>query len=303
MSPLAIFSDIIIPLIVLLAIGFALDRAFKLDITTLTRVGFYVFTPAIAFSTITGSTLTTADILAVAGFAAAHMLVMALLAAGLFSFKPFVEQRTALGFGAVFFNAGNYGFPLMLLAFGEWAVGVIAIVLVVQAAALYTFGLFILIRDEEGLRGSVARLLKMPVLYAVVLGFILRAFDLALIPQLAMPLERLADAFIAMALITTGAQLSRSDFKGDMPAVSAIVLVRLIASPLVAAALVLAVDVPARMAPVLVVGAGLPVAVNVFIMAREFNRKPEFASRMVFWTTVLSAVTIPLLLFVIRSLP
>jgi len=299
MSPLTIFSDIIAPIVVLLGIGFALDRAFHLDITTLTRVGFYVFTPAIAFATIVESSLTAADIATVAGFAAAHMLIMALLAAGLFSLRPFVEKRTVLGFGAVFFNAGNYGFPLMLLAFGEWAVGVIAIVLLVQTILMYTLGLFALIGDEEGLRGSIIRLLKMPVLYAVALGFVLRAFDLELIPVLAMPLERLAQAFVPMALITTGAQLSQSDFRGDVPEVSAIVLVRLIASPLIAAALAVALGVPARMAPVLIVGAGLPVAVNVFVISREFNRKPEFASRMVFWTTVLSAVTIPLLLFVV----
>jgi len=299
MSPLTIFSDIIAPIVVLLGIGFALDRAFHLDITTLTRVGFYVFTPAIAFATIVESSLTAADIATVAGFAAAHMLIMALLAAGLFSLRPFVEKRTVLGFGAVFFNTGNYGFPLMLLAFGEWAVGVIAIVLLVQTILMYTLGLFALIGDEEGLRGSIIRLLKMPVLYAVALGFVLRAFDLELIPALAMPLERLAQAFVPMALITTGAQLSQSDFRGDVPEVSAIVLVRLIASPLIAAALAVALGVPARMAPVLIVGAGLPVAVNVFVISREFNRKPEFASRMVFWTTVLSAVTIPLLLFVV----
>jgi len=299
MSPLTIFSDIIAPIVVLLGIGFALDRAFHLDITTLTRVGFYVFTPAIAFATIVESSLAAADIATVAGFAAAHMLIMALLAAGLFSLRPFVEKRTVLGFGAVFFNAGNYGFPLMLLAFGEWAVGVIAIVLLVQTILMYTLGLFALIGDEEGLRGSIIRLLKMPVLYAVALGFVLRAFDLELIPALAMPLERLAQAFVPMALITTGAQLSQSDFRGDVPEVSAIVLVRLIASPLIAAALAVALGVPARMAPVLIVGAGLPVAVNVFVISREFNRKPEFASRMVFWTTVLSAVTIPLLLFVV----
>lgn len=299
MSPLTIFSDIIAPIVVLLGIGFALDRAFHLDITTLTRVGFYVFTPAIAFATIVESSLTAADIATVAGFAAAHMLIMALLAAGLFSLRPFVEKRTVLGFGAVFFNAGNYGFPLMLLAFGEWENGVIAIVLLVQTILMYTLGLFALIGDEEGLRGSIIRLLKMPVLYAVALGFVLRAFDLELIPALAMPLERLAQAFVPMALITTGAQLSQSDFRGDVPEVSAIVLVRLIASPLIAAALAVALGVPARMAPVLIVGAGLPVAVNVFVISREFNRKPEFASRMVFWTTVLSAVTIPLLLFVV----
>lgn len=303
MSLLTIFSTIIIPIVVLAAIGFVLDRAFQLDIQTLTRVGFYVFTPAIAFSTITGSELTSAEMLTIASFAVAHMVAMALLAVGLFSFKPFNDQRLVLGFGAVFFNAGNYGFPLMLLAFGEWAVGVIAIVLVVQIIFLYTVGLFLLIRAEMGVRGALDRLLRMPVLYAVLLAFVVRAFDLELIPQVAIPLERLSEAFIAMALITLGAQLSRSELAGEAASVSALVLVRLLASPLIAAALVVLLPISPEMAPVLVLGAGLPVAVNVFIMAREFDRRPEFASQIVFWTTVLSAATIPLLLALIRLFP
>lgn len=300
MALLVVFSDIIIPIVILAGIGLALDRAFKLDIQTLTRVGFYVMTPAVAFSTIIGSELTSVDILTIAGFAALHMIVMGLLAAALFSFKPFADKRTVLSFGAVFFNAGNYGFPLMLLAFGDWAVGIIAIVLVVQVLLMYSFGLFILLRHQEGMRGALRRLLKMPVLYAILLALVMRLFDLSLPSQLAIPLERLAEAFIAMALITLGAQLSRSEFAGDVPSVSAVVLMRLIASPLVAALMVLLLDVPDGMAPVLVLGAGLPVAVNVFIMAREFDRKPEFASRMVFWTTLLSTITIPVLIVLLH---
>lgn len=301
MSPLVIFAQIIIPITILIAIGFVLDKAFQLDIQTLTRVGFYVLTPAVVFTSIVNSTLTRDDMTLIAEHAASHMLLMGLIGAALFSLRLFREQRTVLSLGAMFYNAGNYGFPLMLLAFGDWAVGVIAIVLLVQTFLMFTVGLFALIGGEVGVRGAVSRFLKLPVLYALLLGSVMRAFDLSLPPQLGMPVERISDAFIALALITLGAQLARVELAGELPSISAITVVRLIVSPLLAAALVLLLGIPQDMGAVLVLGAGLPAAVNIFIMAREFDSEAEFASQMVFWTTVLSAITIPIVLYIINA--
>ena len=45
-----------------------------------------------------------------------------------------------------------------------------------------------------------------------------------------------------------------------------------------------------------VISAGLPVAVNVFILSAEYRRDEELASQMVFWTTILSAITLSVLL-------
>ena len=50
-----------------------------------------------------------------------------------------------------------------------------------------------------------------------------------------------------------------------------------------------------------VVAGGLPTAVNVFIMAAEYKRDEAIAGQMIFWTTALSAVTIPIILYLIRA--
>ncbi len=290
-----IFYTILLPIFVLMGIGFALDKVFRLDIQTLTRLGFYVFSPAVVFLMLVDSELQAGDLLWITGYTAAHAAVMAALSLALFSARPFAAKRAVLVYGSIFYNAGNYGFPLMLLAFGQEAVGVIAIVLVVQIAVMFTVGLPFFTGERE-LGRSLLRLAKTPVVYAVLLGLVLRGLDLDLSGPLAMPINRLGDAFIAMALLTLGAQLARSRFSGDGLSLVAGVAVRLVASPLVAVALVALLGLPADMRPVLIVGAGLPVAVNVSILATEFDRAPEFTSQIVFWTTLLSAVTIPALL-------
>ena len=36
----------------------------------------------------------------------------------------------------------------------------------------------------------------------------------------------------------------------------------------------------------------MPVAVNVFILASEYNQDSELASQAILWTTILSAITL-----------
>jgi hypothetical protein len=300
MSPLSIFAQIVLPVFVLIGLGTLLDRAFKLDIYTLTKVNFYLFTPAMVFIKLLGSSLQSHEVASIVLVALAHYSVMYALSMGLFSLKPFAGQRTVLTFGSIFYNAGNYGFPLTLLAFGEEAVGVIAVVLLVQVVLLYTVGLLLFGAEQEGLQQSLARLFRLPVVYAVPVGLALRALQVDLPDVIAIPLDHVGDGFVAMALLTLGAQLSRSTHDGQAGALSAVSIMRLVVSPLVAAALVWVFQPGAEIGRVLILGAGLPVAVNVYIMANEFQRQADLASRTVFWTTLLSAVTIPLVLMLIR---
>ncbi len=301
MSPLAIFTNIVLPVFILMSIGYALDRALRLDIQTLTRVSFYVLSPAIVFLTLAGSEMLVGEMIEIAGFTLVHELALALLALLIFSARPFADKRTVLAFGSVFYNSGNYGFPLMLLAFGEEAVGIIAVVLTVQVIVLYTLGLVLFVGFRDGLGDSLRRLVRVPVLYAVLAGVLFRAFDWQLGGPVGSAVGRLGDAFVAVALLTLGAQLARSRVaSGDVGPVSGLVVMRLLVSPLIAAAMAAVLRLPPDLSAVLVVGAGLPVAVNLFVIAKEFDRQPEFASRLVFWTTLLSAFTVPLLLWLLR---
>jgi len=103
---------------------------------------------------------------------------------------------------------------------------------------------------------------------------------------------------IPVALITLGAQLSRSWSAANLLPISAVSFLRLAISPLLAAALIPCFGFSGPAASLLVVAAGMPVAVNVYILAAEYERDDALASQAVFWTTLLSAVTVSALLAV-----
>ena len=300
MSPLDILFNITLPIFVLVGVGVIFDKAFDVDLRTLTRLLFYVFSPAIVFSTLVESSLSLSELASIGLYEVLHALVMFAVGFGLFSVKPFRDRRTILTMGGVFTNSGNYGFPLMLLAFGDYGLSVVAVVLITQAILLNSFGLLFLLGDSSTVKQSVKEMLKIPVTYALILGLIVRGIGLELPTLISVPLEHFTTGFIALALVTLGVQLNRSEIVGDILPMTGIVGVRLMISPLVSAGLTLLLGFPADLTAVLIVARGLPAAVNVFILANEFKRNPSFASRMVFWTTLLTAISLPVLLLIVR---
>jgi predicted permease len=297
---LNIFASSAAPLLLLIGVGFLLDKRFHIDIPTLSRLSFYIFSPVLLFTMIHETDLHAGEILTIGGFTIAHMAILYVLAIVAFSIRPLAEKRTILSMGTIFTNSGNYGIPLMLLAFGQRAASIIAIILTTQVILLFTIGIVLIDGSRGDLKKPLSQLLKYPILYAIALAFAMRALHLPVPDLLQTPLDVIVGGFIPIALFTLGAQLSRIPIGGDIWPVSAITLTRLIVSPLVAAALLLLFDVEPEISRVFILAAGLPVAVNVFVLAVEFNHEPELASRMVFWTTLFSGVTIPLLLMLVR---
>ncbi len=297
---LNIFTTIVLPLFVLIGAGFIAGKIFRLDIPTLSKINFYVFTPAVIFAMVLDSNLQAGEILGVGVFSVIHAAILYIAAVIVFSIKPLAEKRMILSFGSVFYNAGIYGIPLMLMAFGEDAVSVIAIVLTVQALLFFTVGLLLFEADRAKPREIFSKLLKYPVLYAILLAFVLRALQVELPSLIRVPLDHLVNGFIAIALVTLGAQLSQGKVGGNPVMILAITVMRLLISPLVAVGLIYLFHFEQSINAVLIVGAGLPVAVNTYILAVEVGREADFASRMVFWTTLISAGSIPLLLLLVR---
>jgi predicted permease len=300
MSPLTILTTILLPIFILIAIGAVLDRGLHLDVQTLARFNFYALSPAVIFLAILDSTLDGRQILTIVAFTVVHGVLLTALALAVFSRPRFAGRRAILISGTLFTNAGNYGFPLMLLAFGEWAIGVIVMLLLTQLVVMFTVGVAMFVGERESPWRSARRLLEMPTLWAIVLGFAVRALGVTLPEQIMLPLEQLNNAFIAVALVTLGAQLSRGRFGGDVIPAAALTGIRLVAAPLLALALLPLFNFSPETARVLAVASGLPMAVNVFILAVEFDQDADFASQMVFWTTLLSAVTIPVLLWAVH---
>ncbi len=297
-----IVLTIILPIFILLSIGFVLDRNLMIDVQTLTRVSFYVFTPGLIFMLIYQSDLRLQEIIGITTFTLAHLTILFVIAMVLFSLPRFRARRPLLVLGSMYTNAANYGFPLMLLAFGERAVSVISILLTVQTLVFFTLGLLFLVGgDGRTLGKSIRQVLQFPAIYAIVLGFAMRALHLDLPGPLQPPLQYIREGFLALALITLGVQLSKSPIRGNAFSISMVGVMRFLVAPVSAALLVGFFGLDHEISSALILASGLPTAVNLYIAANEVNREPELASRIVFWTTMTSAVAIPIILILIRQ--
>jgi predicted permease len=148
--------------------------------------------------------------------------------------------------------------------------------------------------------------LKVPVVWAVVAALALTVLKLELPRPVRDPMTYLSDGLIPVALITLGVQLSRSRFSAQLKTVSLVSAIRLLLSPLLAVVMVAAWSAVAPgsigpVVPVMVIAAGMPVAVNVYILSVEYERDSELASRTIFATTLLSTLTLTLWLLLVKG--
>lgn len=291
-----IFIDTVVPIFVLIGVGFVMDKKFRLDLPTLSKLNFYVFVPALIFVKMRGAEIDTDTMLRVGGYTVVHMLALYGIARLVLLYKGLHEMKPVISLGAVFYNCGNYGIPLVTMAFGEDQLGALAVVIMTQNLLNFTWGIYLIEKNMRGLRKVLTTFAKVPTLYAATAALALRAWDLPLPVQMAVPLDYMSDGLIAVALITLGAQLSRSLGLTNLGPLSIVTGLRLIVSPIVAAVIVWSFGFSGALASMLIVIAGTPVAVNVYILAAQYEREEDVASQAVFWSTLLSALTLSVLL-------
>lgn len=295
-----ILTSVILPIFVLIGVGILVDRTLKPDLRTLTKLNFHVFVPALIFVKIFEAETHPGQMALVAGITLVHLLLLYVLAYAVFSRRNWRAHRPVLTAGTMFYNAGNYGIPFVAMAFGPEYVSVVAIVLMVQNLLNFTLGIWLFHPRSRGAAAVVKGFLKVPVVPAILLALGLRYLHettgLTLPPAVIIPLRHLSDGLIPVALLTLGVQLSRIRFGDGLRPLGALVIMRLAISPVLALGLVTLFGIHGTLFAVLVAMAGLPMAVNVYILASEYGEDAELASQGVFWTTLFSAGTLTLLL-------
>ena len=297
---LEILLSIILPVFIIITVGFVAGRLFKLDIDTLSKLNFYIFVPALIFIKLIKVEIPFDMFFTVGAFTIAHFIIMLIIAFTLTAIKSLRDKRVIILLSSVFSNTGNYGIPLIIFAFGEKYIGIIAIIIVILNFFTFTLGLRIIDKNRKGIFDLLINFLKVPVVYAVVFGMIIRFLNLSIPQNIYMPLNYISDGLIPVALITLGVQLSRLRmFSGIIP-ISVISIIRLAVSPLVAFILVYVFNFDKITGSVLITACATPVAVNVFILAVEYDNNKELASQAIFFTTIVSAFTVSIILALLK---
>lgn len=113
----------------------------------------------------------------------------------------------------VLINSGNYGIPVSQLIFHAHPLGISIqiIVLISQNILTYTYRLYNLISATKSSLAILRELIKLPIIHALILGIIFNSFNIPIPAFLFVPLEHLSNAFLALAPLLLGAQLSQME--------------------------------------------------------------------------------------------
>lgn len=341
----SILLNILGPILVLVGLGALMRRKFGLDLTTLSKLNIYLFTPAFIFHHVSTSKLSWSDMGGIVTITVTQVFVLGVMiwfiGRGL---RIGRKTLSAIALAVMFYNSGNYGLALAELAYpkksnesrvtsGESKPtthdstliahdpspskdggAVQAFVVLAQNVLTFTVGLAIAAWAGSGKWSDLfSTLFRLPVLYTLSAALIGRAWlngDPS--RQLPVLIEKtaayLSNALVPIALLTVGVQLAGSPRWPRWKPVSMALVLRLLFGPVQMAGLLFAfhlLRVPALdlwpwPAELLILTASVPTAVNTLLLTLELDGDADLAADCVFWSTIVSCVTITGWLVVLR---
>jgi predicted permease len=292
----------IAPILLTAGTGFTIGRVFKIDLRSISRLAFYIFSPCLVFISLYQTRLGADEFGRMALFTGATVLLLG-LAALVFGRAIGLSRQALAGLVVVnmFGNGGNYGLPLTSFAFGQAALARAVIYYVVSSILVYSLGIVVASSGRASLRQTLAGVFRVPVVYAVALAIVLRLAGLELPDTILRAVQLLSGAALPVMLVVLGLQLAEVRRPDNLRMVMAASVFQLLSGPAVGLllALVLGLAGPARQAGVL--EASMPTAVITTILAVEYDIDPLFVTGMVLVTTLLSPLTLAPLIAYLQS--
>ena len=302
---LSVLLDNILPIFIVVTLGFLLRRRLQVDKRSLSSVVFNGLSPCLVFSALINSGLSGAEFSELFLFTVALVAVMGTLAFLVGRFLRYPRPLLiALMLTVMFANSGNFGLTLVELRYGGAGLARGIVYYVTSTILVYTVGVFLAtLRTAPDWRLALRRLTRIPAVYATGAAIVVFTTGLQLPGPLLRGVEIAGGGAIPVMLIILGANLADLGGWADVGSSLRLALpgslLRLLVAPLVGLGLTVLLGIEGQGRAVAVIDAALPTAVITTILATEFDVEPAAVTGMVVLSTLLSPVTVS---FVISAL-
>ncbi|MCA0971530.1 AEC family transporter [Halobacillus litoralis] len=297
---MGIFVQVVLPVILVFAAGFVLQKFLRLEIKSISTVALYIMLPCLVFETFYHAEFDQ-DYLMMIVFSALLLFAIIFInkvAAKLLRYDTATESGTILS--TAFMNAGNYGSPIVLFAFGEEGFVYAVSFMVLQQIVMNFFGVYYAAKGTTGISMAIKTVLKMPPTHAVWIALAFKYAGISIPGNFMSSITLVGDATIPTIMILLGMQLANITVKNlAWRKISFAASVRLLVSPLIAWGLTIILPMSDLMASVLIVATAMPSAATTTMYAVQFDAKPELVSSITLVTTLLSVITIPIVLSIV----
>ena len=307
----SIVLSALVPVILLIAIGFIACRAGWMRPASLKDLGslvFMVLTPALLFRTMSTVHVERLDFKpVVAYFAAVIGLFLVMLA-----WRRATRRATVLALAATFSNTVAIGIPLISLAYSE--AGMVTLFTIISLHALIlltmaTIALELAVARQaaratsasqtraswhrpvlDALRNGILHPVPLPIL----VGLLFAQTGLTMPAMLDRPLQLLGSAMGPMALLLVGATLANARIGQQLRGAIGLSLLKNLALPALVALIGHLMGLHGLPLTILVVTASLPIGANVFMFSQRYQVAEELVTASVAVSTAMAMFSVSL---------
>lgn len=295
----------VIVLFLLMVIGFYTTKRGILTATIIKGFSSFLLNVSLPFMVITAFHMDfSPDMLRDAGliFIISTALHLFTLLGSRFLFRRYPpDMQKILRLVMIFSNCGFMGFPIIDSIYGKAGVFFGSIYVVVFNIFLWTAGvtLFTGVKDIR----AIKKALKNPGILAVGVGLPIFIFSPPIPSAVYSTLDMVGSMTTPLAMIIVGSLLADLKLKevfADFSIYYA-ALLRLILLPILTMGVMHLLGFGGLVLQVMVTTVAMPAAATTVILAEKYGGNPEYASRVVFITTILSMLTIPVMIIIAQA--
>ena len=202
-------------------------------------------------------------------------------------------KRRVLQYNIIVNNSGFLGIPVLGAAFGEAGVLFGSVALIPLRIFMWTSGLALFTKTDN--KTLFKKLATHPCIIAVVLGFVYMFSGIKLPVFLTKTISSLGNCVTPVSMLVVGSILSdvdpKSVFDKDCFTYS---LLRLVIIPAVTFGVLYLIGVDETVRGVMVLVTAMPAATVCAMLAQKYDKDAPFAAKVLFVSTVLSLVTLPI---------
>lgn len=217
--------------------------------------------------------------------------------------RPFFapQEASLLAFSAGTGNTGYFGLPIAMVLLPPEGVTQYLFCLLGINLFEFTVGYYISARGQFSVRESLAKIVRMPLIYAFAAALLVSGLELPIPGSVAEGLDYFKYCYTVLGMMIIGMTLGRVSMREfDTRFIVACVAARYVLWPLVSLLAVLglqaSVGISAQLAMVILLLGVVPMAANVVVVAMQLNIRPEKGAIAVLLTTLAAPLLIPLYL-------
>ena len=298
-----IFIKLIV-LFSLVGLGFIARRYVKIDRISIAKLVLYIIAPIVFFNAI-GKIKPELSLFLLPLITA---LISSIIAFSVFyavKYRFDDSNRAILAFASSNSNVGYFLLPIVWEIFDEVSAGIFVVMVIGNNIYENTVGFFIASRGQFSAKESLMKIIKLPTLYAMILGSTISLVDQLSIPEIFNDmLLSVRGAYSTLGMMMIGIGLADiKKYRLDFKFIGASLIIKFLLWPLLALAFI-AIDkifihaYDPVVYKMLILFSAAPLAANNIVIATVLDLHPEKVATSVVLSTIFALLYVPLIIMI-----